>query len=82
MDDRQHKAHRPAQSGGKAAKKEKEKGKEKQKGFNEKARTSSDCLRLLTRIIIRHSLRNQEGRRNVKDDEMPRRTRPVFMFPS
>ncbi|VDC04563.1 unnamed protein product [Peniophora sp. CBMAI 1063] len=35
MDDRAHKAHRPAQSGAKADKKSK--GKEKQKGFNEKA---------------------------------------------
>jgi len=36
MDDRPHKAHRPAQSGAKADKKAKEKGKEKQNGFNEK----------------------------------------------
>ena len=36
MDDRAHKAHRPAQSGAKAEKKSK--GKEKQKGFNEKVR--------------------------------------------
>lgn len=36
MDERPHKAHRAAQSGGKAEKKDKGKGKEKQKGFNEK----------------------------------------------
>ncbi|KAH8104616.1 DUF663-domain-containing protein [Cristinia sonorae] len=36
MEDRPHKAHRPSQSGAKAEKK-KEKGKEKQHGFNEKA---------------------------------------------
>jgi ribosome biogenesis protein BMS1 len=36
MDDRPHKAHRPALSGGKAEKKDKGKGKEKQHGFNEK----------------------------------------------
>ena len=43
MDDRQHKAHRPAQSGAKAEKK-KGKGKEKQKGFNEKVRLRSASL--------------------------------------
>ncbi|KAK0464475.1 GTP binding protein [Desarmillaria tabescens] len=37
MDDRPHKPHRPAQSGSKADKKDKGKGKEKQQGFNEKA---------------------------------------------
>lgn len=37
MDDRQHKSHRPSHSGVKAEKK-KDKGKEKQKGFNEKVR--------------------------------------------
>ncbi|KAF8827461.1 hypothetical protein HHX47_DHR4000295 [Lentinula edodes] len=37
MDDKPHKAHRPAQAGGKAEKKEKGKGKEKKHGFNEKA---------------------------------------------
>lgn len=39
MDDRPHKAHRAAQSGGKVAKKDK--GKEKQKGNNEKVRNLS-----------------------------------------
>ncbi len=38
MDDRAHKPHRPAQSGSKADKKDKGKGKEKQHGFNEKVR--------------------------------------------
>ncbi|KAJ3850428.1 DUF663-domain-containing protein [Lentinula lateritia] len=37
MDDKPHKAHRPAQAGGKVDKKEKGKGKEKKHGFNEKA---------------------------------------------
>ncbi|GAW04862.1 GTP binding protein [Lentinula edodes] len=37
MDDKPHKAHRPAQAGGKVDKKEKGKGKEKSHGFNEKA---------------------------------------------
>lgn len=36
MDDRPHKSHRPAQSGAKAEKKDKGKGKEKQHSFNEK----------------------------------------------
>ena len=44
MDDRPHKAHRPAQSGGKAEKKKAAKGKEKQKGFNEKVRVILLCL--------------------------------------
>jgi ribosome biogenesis protein BMS1 len=41
MEDRPHKAHRPAQSGGKVDKKEK--GKQKQKGFNEKVRKTLVC---------------------------------------
>jgi hypothetical protein len=40
MDDKPHKAHRPAQSGGKADKKEKGKGKGNLHGFNEKVRTN------------------------------------------
>jgi ribosome biogenesis protein BMS1 len=36
MDDKPHKAHRPAHSGTKADKKDKAKGKEKERGFNEK----------------------------------------------
>jgi hypothetical protein len=36
MEDRPHKAHRPAQSGAKSDKKAKAKGKEKQQGFNAK----------------------------------------------
>ncbi|KAI0074040.1 DUF663-domain-containing protein [Panus rudis PR-1116 ss-1] len=57
MDDRPHKAHRPSQSGEKAEKK-KGKGKEKQKGFNEKA-------------FAPKSGRNadRQGRRNVERDQ-------------
>ncbi|TFK38990.1 hypothetical protein BDQ12DRAFT_630112 [Crucibulum laeve] len=56
MDDRPHKTHRPATSGGKVAKKEK--GKEKQHGFNDKA-------------FAPMSGRNadRQGRRNVERDQ-------------
>ncbi|KAJ3804776.1 hypothetical protein F5876DRAFT_82628 [Lentinula aff. lateritia] len=37
MDNKPHKAHRPAQAGGKVDKKEKGKGKEEKHGFNKKA---------------------------------------------
>ena len=49
MDNQRHKSHRPAQSGGKADKKDKGKGKEKQHGFNEKVRYQWDfaCLGLI-----------------------------------
>ncbi|KAE9405745.1 DUF663-domain-containing protein [Gymnopus androsaceus JB14] len=58
MEDRPHKAHRPAHSGGKAEKKDKGKGKEKQHSFNEKA-------------FAPKSGRNadRQGRRNVERDQ-------------
>ncbi|KAF8802091.1 GTP binding protein [Phlegmacium glaucopus] len=59
MDDRPHKAHRPAQSGGKADKKSaKLKGKEKQHGFNEKAFAPRSGRRA-----------DRQGRRNVERDQ-------------
>ncbi|TFK48648.1 DUF663-domain-containing protein [Heliocybe sulcata] len=58
MDERQHKAHRPAQSGAKAEKKSKGKGKEKQKGFNEKAFAPKSGRRA-----------ERQGRRNVERDQ-------------
>ncbi|KAJ6584809.1 hypothetical protein B0H19DRAFT_1227436 [Mycena capillaripes] len=58
MDDRPHKAHRPSQSGGKADKKDKGKGKEKQHGFNEKAFAPKSGRRA-----------DRQGRRNVERDQ-------------
>ncbi|KAF9465720.1 GTP binding protein [Collybia nuda] len=58
MDDRPHKAHRPATSGGKVDKKEKGKGKEKQHGFNEKAFAPKSGRRA-----------DRQGRRNVERDQ-------------
>ncbi|EDR13155.1 uncharacterized protein LACBIDRAFT_245157 [Laccaria bicolor S238N-H82] len=58
MDDRPHKAHRPAQSGAKAEKKSKGKGKEKQHGFNEKAFAPKSGRRA-----------DRQGRRNVERDQ-------------
>ncbi|KAF8895142.1 hypothetical protein BD779DRAFT_1608832 [Infundibulicybe gibba] len=58
MDDRPHKAHRPAQSGSKAEKKDKGKGKEKQHGFNEKAFAPKSGRRA-----------DRQGRRNVERDQ-------------
>ncbi|KIY72475.1 DUF663-domain-containing protein [Cylindrobasidium torrendii FP15055 ss-10] len=57
MDDHAHKAHRPSQSGGKAEKK-KEKGKEKQQGFNEKAFAFKSGRKA-----------DRQGRRNVERDQ-------------
>ncbi|KAH9480154.1 Ribosome biogenesis protein bms1 [Psilocybe cubensis] len=58
MDDRPHKAHRPAQSGNKHEKKEKGKGKQKQHGFNEKAFAPKSGRRA-----------DRQGRRNVERDQ-------------
>ncbi|EKM51560.1 uncharacterized protein PHACADRAFT_150036 [Phanerochaete carnosa HHB-10118-sp] len=57
MDDRQHKAHRPALSGAKAEKK-KGKGKEKQHGYNEKAFAPRSGRRA-----------ERQGRRNIERDQ-------------
>ncbi|KAF7792582.1 hypothetical protein EIP86_003676 [Pleurotus ostreatoroseus] len=57
MDDRPHKAHHPAQPGAKAEKK-KGKGKEKQKGFNEKAFAPRSGRRA-----------EKEGRRTAERDQ-------------
>ncbi|KAJ6512113.1 GTP binding protein [Mycena vitilis] len=56
MDERPHKPHRPSQSGGKVDKKEK--GKEKQHGFNEKAFAPKSGRRA-----------DRQGRRNVERDQ-------------
>ncbi|KIM88998.1 hypothetical protein PILCRDRAFT_84827 [Piloderma croceum F 1598] len=56
MADRPHKAHRPAQSGAKADKKDK--GKEKQQGFNEKAFAPKSGRRA-----------DRQGRRNIERDQ-------------
>ncbi|KAJ7175704.1 GTP binding protein [Mycena filopes] len=58
MDERPHKAHRPSTSGGKADKKDKGKGKEKQHGFNEKAFAPKSGRRA-----------DRQGRRNVERDQ-------------
>ena len=78
MDERPHKAHRPSQSGGKISKQEK--GKEKQKGFNEKVRLLAS---LVLQYAVTHSSslslqafapksgRNadRQGRRNAERDQ-------------
>ncbi|KAJ7134516.1 hypothetical protein C8R44DRAFT_870144 [Mycena epipterygia] len=58
MDERPHKAHRPSQSGAKADKKDKGKGKEKHQGFNEKAFAPKSGRRA-----------DRQGRRNVERDQ-------------
>ncbi|KAJ7758562.1 GTP binding protein [Mycena maculata] len=58
MDERPHKPHRPSQSGAKAEKKDKGKGKEKQHGFNEKAFAPKSGRRA-----------DRQGRRNVERDQ-------------
>ena len=75
MDDRQHKAHRPAQSGAKADKK-KGKSKEKQQGFNEKVRgplllSGAYHERVIAQAFAPRSGRRAErqGRRNVERDQ-------------
>lgn len=74
MDDRQHKAHRPSQSGAKAEKK-KGKGKEKQHGFNEKVRrTGPHAAELVLTAFQAFAPRSgrraeKQGRRNVERDQ-------------
>ncbi|KAI0726270.1 DUF663-domain-containing protein [Fomitopsis betulina] len=58
MERETHKAHRPALSGGKADKKSKENGKEKQHGFNEKAFAPRSGRRA-----------DRQGRRKVERDQ-------------
>ncbi|KAK1230659.1 Glycoside hydrolase 2 (Mannanase, beta-galactosidase) [Marasmius sp. AFHP31] len=58
MEDRPHKPHRTSQSGAKAEKKAKGKGKEKQHGFNEKAFAPKSGRRA-----------ERQGRRNVERDQ-------------
>lgn len=61
MDNQRHKAHRPAQSGGKADKKDKGKGKEKQHGFNEKVCYQRDfaCSKLIDVLGLCAKIRSQ-----------------------
>jgi hypothetical protein len=84
MDDRAHKAHRPAQSGGKADKK-KSKGKDKQ-GFNEKVFLLFSHLKYQsfthTKQIHRLLLQNQVEEQTVKDAAMSSVIKLVFMYPS
>ena len=75
MDDRQHKAHRPAQSGAKAEKK-KGKGKEKQKGFNEKVRLARPlcfvrgCSRSVQAFAPKSGRKaEKQGRRTAEKDQ-------------
>jgi hypothetical protein len=79
--DRPHKAHRTAQSGGKAEKKAKAKGKEKQHGFNEKVRFYSHAshVRVLICYISRRLLQNLVGEPTGKVAGMPRETKPACM---
>ncbi|EFI27230.1 GTP binding protein [Coprinopsis cinerea okayama7 len=58
MDDRPHKPHRASQSGNKAEKKNKAKGKEKQHGFNEKAFAPKSGRRA-----------DRQGRRTAEKDQ-------------
>ena len=67
MDDRPHKAHRPAQSGAKADKKKTKGG--KQQGFNEKVFSffSSQIPSFTYKQIHRPLLQNQVEEQTVKD---------------
>ena len=85
MDDRPHKAHRPAQSGAKADKK-KVKGKERQ-GFNEKVlffHISKITHLSHTKKQISHRLllQNQVEEQTVKDAATSSVIKLVFMSPS
>lgn len=87
MDDRPHKAHRPAQSGAKADKK-KGKGKEKQ-GFNEKVFFFCHLKKYpffthtkKNQISHRLLLQNQVEEQTVKDAAMSSVIKLVFMSPS
>jgi hypothetical protein len=81
MDDRPHKAHRPAQSGAKADKKNK--GKEKQ-GFNEKVFFShlKNTLLFTHKNSHRLLLQNQVEEQTVKDAVTLNGIKLVFMSPS
>lgn len=82
MDDKQHKAHRPAQSGAKAEKK-KGKGKEKQHGFNEKVRRPVPArVRKGSALHARRSPPSLVAGQKSKDAGMRSATRPGCMFPS
>ena len=78
MDDKPHKSHRPAHSGGKADKKDKTKGKEKVQGFNEKVcivyrlHTASD-------LLVRRLLLNLVDVQTDKDVATLSVTKPVSM---
>lgn len=78
MEDRPHKAHRPAHSGGKAEKKDKGKGKEKQHGFNEKV--SYNIYISNWHLIIRPLLQNQGETLTVKVVETLSETRRGFTY--
>ncbi|KAJ3733295.1 GTP binding protein [Lentinula guzmanii] len=75
MEDRPHKAHRPAHSGNKAEKKEsKGKGKEKQHGFNEKAfapKSGRNADRLGRRAVEKDQTRLHVPLVNRTPDDLP-----------
>jgi hypothetical protein len=84
MDDRPHKAHRPAQSGAKAEKKNKGKGKEKQHGFNEKVLAATFFFFQFRQFTMSRRLlhRSQVVEQTVKADETLSETKRACMSPS
>jgi len=83
MDDCPHKAHRPAQSGAKAEKKNKGKGKEKQHGFNEKVFATTFFFQFREFTMSRRLLhRNQVVEQTVKADETLSEIKHACMSPS
>lgn len=80
MERETHKAHRPALSGGKADKKSKENGKEKQHGFNEKVRSSPCPLHPPANRHFRHLHPGPAAVQTDKAAGKSNGTRPVSMF--
>ena len=78
MDDRPHKAHRPSQSGAKADKKKKGKGKQ---GFNEKVFSSPKIIPIFSHTLHRLLLQNQVEEQTVKDAATSNVIKPVFTSP-
>jgi hypothetical protein len=80
MDEKPHKAHRPARSGSKVEKKDKAKGKDKQRGFNEKVCSRFEVLAFSSTKILRHLLRNPVDEQTVKVDAMSNAIKLGFTF--
>ncbi len=74
------KPHRPAQSGSKADKKDKGKGKEKQHGFNEKVRVLNLQPKPLLSTFLRLLPRDRAVGLTVKGDETLSATKHDYMF--